>query len=91
MVADSVIGMIENDHMNEISYKSRELVLYKLDEVINFLHSKALEGRVRKPENDKVRIQWFKTMIYACSIYNQISRDYELDNLREDGKKLKNL
>ena len=62
-------------------YDSRELVLIKLDEVIEFLHYKALKGRIVKPENEKVRIQYFKAMTYACSIYNQIKRDVEIDEL----------
>lgn len=72
------------------SYDGRELVLIKLDEVIDFLHHKALKGRIVKPDNEKVRIQWFKAMTYACSIYNQIKRDVELDELKMELNELKN-
>ena len=71
-----------------VSYDSRELVLVKLDEVINFLHHKALKGRIVKPENEKVRIQYFKAMTYACSIYNQIKRDVEIDELNNKVEEL---
>ena len=70
-----------------VSYDSRELVLIKL-EVINFLHHKALKGRIVKPENEKVRIQYFKAMTYACSIYNQIKRDVEIDELNNKVEEL---
>lgn len=39
------------------TYDSRELILIRLDEVIDFLHKKALQGRVKNLENEKVRIQ----------------------------------
>jgi hypothetical protein len=83
MTADDVTLTIKEDEskINPTSYDSREMLLVKLDEVIDFLHHKALKGRIVKPENEKVRIQWFKAMTYACSIYNQIKRDVEIDEL----------
>lgn len=83
MNADDVTLTITEDEskIDPSSYDSRETLLVKLDEVIDFLHHKALKGRIVKPENEKVRIQWFKAMTYACSIYNQIKRDVEIDEL----------
>lgn len=79
---DETVTITEDEYeIKPGSIDSRELVLVKLDEVINFLHHKALNGRIVKPENEKVRIQWFKAMTYACSIYNQIKRDVEIDEL----------
>jgi hypothetical protein len=72
-----------SDEITNIKYDSRETLLNHLDEVIEYLHQKALKGRVVKPENEKVRIQWFKTLAYTCSIYNQIKRDVEIDQLDE--------
>lgn len=90
MLTDSDTFKIKTDECEKTSssYESREIVLSKLDRVIEFLHHKALEGRVKNPENDKVRIQWFKAMIYACSIYNQIKRDVEYDQLNEKVEEL---
>lgn len=79
---DVTLTMTEDESkINPRSYDSREMLLVKLDEVIEYLHHKALKGRIVKPENEKVRIQWFKAMTYACSIYNQIKRDVEIDEL----------
>ncbi len=78
----------DNSQIMSETYDSREIVLIKLDKTIEFLHHKALEGRVKNPENDKVRIQWFKAMIYACSIYNQIKRDEEYDQLNQKVEEL---
>lgn len=71
--------------------ESRERLLAKLDEVIDFLHKKAIQGRIKNPENEKVRIQWFKALTYACSIYNQIKRDVELDEVKEDMEEIKQI
>jgi len=90
MNANDVTLTIKEDEnkINPSSYDSREMLLVKLDEVIDFLHHKALKGRIVKPENEKVRIQWFKAMTYACSIYNQIKRDVEIDELNNKVEKL---
>lgn len=70
-------------------YDNRELVLNQLHEAIECIHNKAMNGRITKPENEKVRIQWFKALAYTCSIYNQIQRDVEMDELKEEFETLK--
>ena len=75
-----------NESINDLkvmSYDNRESILIKLDEVIEFLHKRALTGRITKPETDKIRISWFKALDYTCSIYSQIKRDVDLDQLNE--------
>ena len=87
---------IKNDstlYDKNIDFKNneRELVLSKLSETIEFLHHKCLKGNVRNEKKESIRIQWFKTFSYSCSIYNQISRDHELDTLKmelDDIKKI---
>lgn len=81
-----------NEDSNNIilpRYDSRELVLNQLHDAIECIHKKAMNGRVTKPENEKVRIQWFKALAYTCSIYNQIQRDVEMDELKEEIETLK--
>ena len=75
-----------NESINDLKvmpYDNRESFLIKLDEVIKFLHKRALTGRITKPETDKIRINWFKALAYTCSIYSQIKRDVDLDQLNE--------
>jgi len=75
-----------NESINDLkvmSYDNRESILIKLDEVIEFLHKRALTGRITKPETDKIRIAWFKALAYTCSIYSQIKRDVDLDLVNE--------
>ena len=79
------------DESIDFKENERELVLSKLSEAIDYLHNKALKGNIRDNQKEKVRIAWFKALSYSCSIYNQISRDNELDVLKEDIEELKKL
>lgn len=72
-----------DDNLN-IRYDSRESILSNLDNVIEILYKKTTKGRIKNPDNDKVRIQWFRVLAYTCSIYNQIKRDIDLDELKEE-------
>lgn len=53
----------------------RQLVLSKLMEAVEYLFKKCLKGNIRDERKDKIRVQYFRTLAYSCSIYNQISRD----------------
>jgi len=74
----------------KIEYDERELILSKLHDAIDYLHDKSMKGRIHDANTEKVRIQWFKALAYACSIYNQIKRDAELDELKEEIETIKN-
>lgn len=83
----------QDNDINEIDFRknSRELILSKLEDAIEYLHKKSLKGHIQNKENEKVRIQWFKALSHACSIYNQISRDSDLDDLKNEVEELKTL
>jgi hypothetical protein len=81
---------VPNEEDNIPLYDDRDLILSKLNDAIEYLHNKALKGRVMDAQNEKVRIAWFKALAYACSIYNQIKRDTEFDELKEEVEALKN-
>lgn len=80
---------IQDGEMSLSFYDDRDLILSKLNEAIDYLHKKALTGRINDAKNEKVRIAWFKALAYACSIYNQIKKDIELDDLREEMETLR--
>jgi hypothetical protein len=65
-------------------YDDREVLLLKLNQAIDKLHYKAMKGRVTNPKNEQVRIAWFKALAYACSIYNQIKRDADIEDLQKE-------
>jgi len=78
---------------DDIDFKQneRELVLSKLLEAVDYLFKKCLKGNIRDEKKDKIRVTYFRTLAYTCSIYNQISQDNELDKLKEDIGELKTL
>lgn len=62
-------------------YDDRDIILSRLNEAIEYLHDKATKGRIKNSDTDKVKIQYFKALAYTCSIYNQIKRDVDIDEL----------
>lgn len=80
---------VQNDEDNILLYDDRDLVLSKLNDAIEYLHNKALKGRVHDAANEKVRISWFKALAYACSIYNQIKKDEDYEDLKNEMEVLK--
>lgn len=61
-------------------FDDRDIILSKLNEAIDKVHYKAIKGRISK--NDKDRVQWYKALAYMASIYNQIKRDADLEDLQ---------
>jgi len=69
-------------------YDDRELILSKLNEAIDYLHHKSLNGKIRTENKEKVRIQYFKALAYTCNIYNTMKRDIDIEELN---KKIDNM
>ena len=76
----------ENTDLSNLSYDDRDLVLLKLNDAIDKVHYKAMNGRVSK--NDKSRVQWFKTLAYMISIYNQVKKDKDLEEIEKQVQEL---
>ena len=55
----------------------RKEVLDDLDEAMDEAFRKFTNGRVRNPENEKVRIQWFRAYVYAVATRRQLVSDIE--------------
>ena len=55
----------------------RKDVLGNLDEAMDEAFRKFTNGRVRNPENEKVRIQWFRAYVYAVATRRQLVSDIE--------------
>lgn len=60
------------------------------DEMIDILNvgiseavRKVDEGRVRSPENERVRIKWIRCLAYAVNIRRQVTNDRDLEELAE--------
>ena len=85
------VGSIPEPEGKDFDFRenTRELILSKLLEAIEYLHKKSIKGHIAKPDLDRVRVQYFKALCQACSVYNQISQNLELDDLRADLEELK--
>ncbi len=68
-------------------YDDGELILFKLRSVMDYIQSKGLNGRICK--EDKLRLDWFKAFFMACKVFNEIRRDVEMDELREEVEEIK--
>ena len=81
---------VENDDQEDIdsieSFDDRDLILLKLNDAIDKVHYKAMNGRVS--DNDKSRVQWFKTLAYMISIYNQVKKDSDIEDLEKQVQEL---
>ena len=97
MRLESVYFMNADDSKQDAEYEhlfkknQRELVLSKLSEAIDFLHNRAMKNRVYDPKNETVRINWFKALAYCCNVYNTISRDSDIDEIKNEIEDLKKL
>lgn len=90
-VSEEETEIIEDtSNLNNDFYDDRESVLNRLDEVIKIAYEKVISGRVRDPDKEKVRIAWIKALAYTCSIYNQIKKDIDMEELQEEMETLKN-
>lgn len=55
----------------------RRDVLEDLERAMDEALRKFTNGRIRKPENEKVRIQWLRAYTYAAATHRQIVNDVE--------------
>lgn len=72
-----------------IDADTRDNYLFILNDAINYLHNKAVNGKVRNPKNEKIKIDYFRALIYAVNTANSVYKDKQLDKLESDFEKLK--
>ena len=72
-----------------IDVDTRDNYLFILNDAINYLHHKAVNGKIRNPKNEKVKIDYFRALIYAVNTANAVYKDKQLDKLESDLEKLK--
>ena len=66
-----------------------ESMLETLDVAIEEAERKIENGRVRSPENEKVRIKWVRALAYSLNVRRQIANDRDLEELAEEVEALK--
>lgn len=60
---------------------SRDKILQILSTEINTLNKKIKSGRIANLENEKIRINQHRALIYGCNTYNGILKDKQVDIL----------
>ena len=67
----------------------RDFYLGFLDDAINKLHHKATKGKIKNPKNEKIKIEYFRALVYAISTANSVLEKKQLDQLEHDLELLK--
>ena len=70
--------------------KSRQEVLSILAEAIDKQHDKVTKGRIFNPENEKIKINMWKSLVHTCHTYNQILKDMQLDEIKYELQEIRN-
>lgn len=74
---------------NEDSIYNRDEILKILSSEIDTLNKKIKSGRINNPENEKIRVNQHRALIYGCNTYNSILKDNQLDELAKELKNIK--
>ena len=74
-----------------IDVDTRDNYLLILNDAIHYLHHKAVNGRVRDAKNERVKIDYFRALVYAISTANGVYKDKQLDKLEKDIEMLKHM
>jgi hypothetical protein len=81
MSTDAGAGVGETDATERTT--DWESMLETLDVAIDEASYKIENGRIRSPENEKVRIKWVRALAYAMNVRRQIANDRDLEELAE--------
>lgn len=81
-------AVIQVDLMPQL--KSRQEVLGILSDAIDKQHDKVTKGRIFNPENEKIKINMWKSLVHTCHTYNQILKDMQIDEIKYELQEIKN-
>jgi len=66
-----------------------DVMLEQLDHAINEITEKIESGRIRSPETDKVRIQYYRALGYLVRTKRQVLEDKTLEELAAEIEEMK--
>lgn len=81
----------DQENAIELNKVTRNLLLGKLYDMIESLETKITRGRIKDPKNEKIKVDQVRVFGYLCSIYNQVSKDVELDELKAEIEELREM
>ena len=73
-----------------IDVNERDNYLLILNDAINYLHHKAVNGKIRDVKTEKIKIDYFRALIYAVNTANSVYKDKQIDKMEADIELLKN-
>ena len=87
MSTDANAGTHEEagDSVETVDY---DAMLDTLDVAIEEAQHKIENGRVRSPENEKVRVKWIRALAYTVNVRRQVANDRDLQELAEKVERL---
>ena len=88
MSTDASTGASE-DTAEDLDPTDYDAMLETLDVGVAEARRKIENGRVRSPENEKVRIKWVRALAYAVNVRRQVANDRDLQELAEEVEALK--
>ena len=81
-------AVIQVDLMPQL--KSRQEVLGILSDAIDKQHDKVTKGRIFNTENEKIKINMWKSLVHTCQTYNTIMKDMQLDEIKYELQEIRN-
>ncbi len=92
-----MVMLLTNEKNDDSSALSTELIdvnerdnyLLILNDAINYLHHKAVNGKIRDARNEKIKIDYFRALIYAVNTANSVYKDKQIDKMESDIELLK--
>ena len=80
-----------NDEKKQDDFKpfDRDKVLILLSNTISKLNYKLDKGRITNIDNEKIRIQQYRGLVYSMDVYNKILKDRQIDNLQDELEAIK--
>ena len=88
MSTDASTGA-SDDAADDLDPTDYDAMLETLDVGVAEARRKIENGRVRSPENEKVRIKWVRALAYAVNVRRQVANDRDLQELAEEVEALK--
>jgi hypothetical protein len=73
----------------DLDTENYDVMLEQLDATIDEITDKIESGRIRDPEHEKVRIQYYRALGYLIRTKQSVLEDKTLDELAEEIEQLK--
>ena len=83
--SDTLTAVVEVNSKNK-----RDLYIAMLDTIIDKMYNKATAGRIKNTKNENIRINYYRSCIYAINVASGIIKDKQMDKIEDDLNFLKN-